>query len=119
MTRQSSQQVSSAKSPGKSLVWVACTRSYAQDLRSQLDRRREAAARSVPLDCGCRDPLCRCTEPPLTEHVLDGWAAAARHILSAGQMPVVPLSVRRALWRRPADRDLAETLHNGCGGEAA
>ena len=105
---------------GGALVWLPCTRTYPQDLRSQLRRRRAAAHRSIPLDCGCRDPWpCRCTEPPLSERALDAWVAAAWHLLELGHMPLVPLEVRRALWRRPADRELAEILHRGCGGAAA
>lgn len=88
---------------------------------AQLGRRRAAARRLVPLDCGCPDPWpCRCTEPPLSEHALDGWRDAAMKLLEADLMPVVPLEVRRALYRRGgADRVLAELLHEACGGEAA
>lgn len=99
-------------------VWVPCTRPPApQDALSWTRRRRAAAHRSVPLDCGCRDPWpCRCTDPPLSEHQIDGWRNAAEHVLAGGQMPVVPIEVRRALWRRGGpDRELAETLHSGCG----
>lgn len=85
-------------------------------LTRQLQRRRDAAKRSVPLDCGCRDPwICKCTRPPLTERALDGWRDAARHVLATGEIPLVPIEVRRALWRRPADRALAEHLHDACG----
>lgn len=78
--------------------------------------RRAAAQRVAPLDCGCRDPWpCRCSDPPLSEAALDGWAAAARHVLASGQVPLLPLEVRRALWRRAADRPLAERLHAACG----
>lgn len=109
-----------AHEPGKTLVWVPCTRNYPQDLRSQLQRRRQAAARSIPLDCGCRDPLCRCSEPPLTEHAIDSWRDSALHILRTGNMPVLPIEARRALWKRGgSDRVLAELLHDACGGEAA
>jgi hypothetical protein len=98
------------------LPWV-----HPQDLRSQLHRRRQAAARSVPLDCGCRDPGgCRCTQPPLTEHAVDSWRDSALHILRTGNMPVLPIEARQALWRRGgADRMLAELLHDACGGEIA
>ncbi|WP_231984655.1 hypothetical protein [Mycobacterium sp. 852014-52144_SCH5372336] len=52
--------------------------------------------------------------------VIDGWRDAARHVLAAGRMPLVPLEVRRALYRRGgADRELAEILHAGCGGVIA
>ncbi|PBJ42962.1 hypothetical protein BB737_05655 [Mycobacterium avium subsp. hominissuis] len=86
-----------------------------------MSRRREAAARSLPLDCGCRDPWpCRCTEPPLDDRQLDSWRDAALHVLRADLVPVLPIEVRRALWRRGGpDRVLAELLHDACGGEAA
>lgn len=86
------------------------------------NRRRSAAQRMVPLECGCQpDPwLCRCTEPPLSDMAIDGWSDAARHVLAVGRMPLVPLEVRRALYRRGgADRELAQTLHAGCGGAIA
>jgi hypothetical protein len=107
--------------PGETLQWVPCTWTHAQDLRSQLGRRHLAAARSVPLDCGCRDPYpCRCTDPPLSERAIDGWRDAALHILGTGNVPLVPLEARRALYRRGGtDRHLAELLHDACGGEAA
>ena len=81
--------------------------------------RRAAAQRMVPLACGCGpDPwVCRCTEPHLSDVAIDGWRDAARHVLAAGQMPAVPLEVRRALYRRGGeDRELARILHGGCGG---
>lgn len=89
-------------------------------IRQQLVRRRTAAARSVPLDCGCRDPWrCTCTEPPLSRVVVDGWRDSAVHILSAGLLPRLPIEVLRALYRRGGrDRVLAEMLHDAIGGEA-
>jgi hypothetical protein len=84
----------------------------------QLRRRRRAAERMVPLDCGCGpDPcLCHCNTPPLSEHALDGWRDAARHVLGSGMVPVLPIDVRRALYRRGGDdRRLAELLHDACG----
>ena len=82
-------------------------------------RRRQAGYRLVPMDCGCRtaDPWpCRCTQPPLTDRALDGWRDAANHVLDCGQIALVPLEVRRALWRRQgSDRLLAERLHQACG----
>lgn len=112
------------KARGPSIVWVPCTRASApQDRASQAARRRAAAARSVPLDCGCgcRDPwICRCTQPPLSGHVIDGWRDAAEHVLATGQTPLIPLEVRRALWRRGGhDRQLAELLHDACNGAIA
>jgi hypothetical protein len=75
----------------------------------------------VPLDCGCRDPwLCRCTDPPLSDHQLDCWRDSALHILRLGNTPLLPIEARRALWRRGgADRVLAELLHDACGGALA
>jgi hypothetical protein len=89
-------------------------------LGAQLRRRRQAAARSVPLRCGCRDPWpCRCTQPLLSDNALDGWRDATCHVLRTGCIPLVPMEVRRALWRRPANRELAELLHELCGGAVA
>lgn len=109
--------------PGKSLVWLPCTRPpVAQDTRSRLRRRSDAAKRSVPLDCGHhRDPMrCDCTKPRLSEHALDGWRDAALRILFDGCVPLLPIEVRRALWKRGGpDRVLAERLHEACGGEVA
>ena len=102
------------------LPLTAADRCQSNDSVRQLRRRRSASQRMVPLQCGCPDPWpCRCTDPPLTERALDAWRDAAWHILKTGQMPLVPIEVRRALWRRPADRELAELLHQGCGGAAA
>ena len=78
----------------------------------QLRARRAAARRLVPLDCGCRDPWpCRCTCTPLSQWALDGWRDAAAHLLDTGWMPVLPIEVCRALWRRGGpDRALAELV---------
>jgi len=85
-----------------------------------LRRRRRASQRMMALACGCFDPWPhRRTEPPLSEHELDAWVAAAEHILAEGCMPLVPIEVRRALWRRPADRALALLLHDASGGAVA
>ena len=92
------------------------------DTVSQLRRRRHASWRLPSLDCGCGpDPLsCRCTDPPLTERMVDGWRNTALHVLATGHVPLLPLEARRALWRRGGpDRVLAELLHDACGGEAA
>ena len=50
------------------------------------------------------------------------WTAGVQlpSMLATAGMPVVPLEVRRALYRRGGrDRALAERLHRGCGGAAA
>jgi hypothetical protein len=85
---------------------------------AQLRTRRQASYRLAPLDCGCRDPWpCRCTQPPLSEHALESWRVTAEYLLATAGMPVVPIEVRRAWWRRGGrDRALAERLHRGCGG---
>jgi hypothetical protein len=88
----------------------------------QLRRRREAAQRLPSLDCGCGpDPwLCRCTDPPLTGRQLDGWRDAALRVLFNRQVPILPIEVLRALYRRgSSDRILAERLHSASGGEIA
>lgn len=83
--------------------------------------RRAASRRLIPLHCGCADPWpCQCTEPPLSDSGVDGWRDAAEHVLSEGRMPLVPMEVRRALYRRGGtDRELAIRLHRGCGGAVA
>ncbi|QFS91519.1 hypothetical protein FIV07_12190 [Mycobacterium sp. THAF192] len=105
----------------KVVVRRLCTRRPAVGgIPVQLERRRTSAHRSEPLDCGCRDPWCRCTEPPLSDHAIDGWRAAALHVLACGRAPVVPIEVLRALYRRGGDdRTLAERLYALSGGEVA
>lgn len=88
-----------------------------------LRRRRRAAYRMVPLDCGCltRDPwVCRCTAPPLSEPMVDAGRDAALHVLEHGDIPLLEIEVLRALWRRGGDdRRLAQQLHQLTGGRAA
>lgn len=88
---------------------------------SPLTRRRKAAQRLVPLDCGCPDPWpCRCTDPPLSNRMIDAGRDAATHILDGGHVPLLEIEVLRALWRRGgADRALAERLHELGGGVLA
>ncbi|OBF86974.1 hypothetical protein A5791_19880 [Mycobacterium sp. 852002-51163_SCH5372311] len=76
----------------------------------------------MPLDCGCPDPWpCRCSEPPLTERMIDGGRDAALHILdTTGRIPLLETEVLQALWRRGGtDRELAELLHALTLGELA
>lgn len=89
--------------------------------RTGLVRRRRASDRSVPLDCGCRDPWpCRCTVPPLSDRMIDAGRDAARFILEAGYVPLLELEVLRALYRRGgADRALAVEVHHLTGGAVA
>jgi hypothetical protein len=85
-----------------------------------LRRRRAACRRMPPLGCGCRDPWpCRCSDPPLTERQVDGWRDAALHVLGTDRIPLLPLEVRRALWRRGgADRALVQRLQDAGAGRA-
>jgi hypothetical protein len=89
------------------------------NLRAQLRRRRDAARRLIPLDCGCTDPWpCRCTQPPLSDRMIDAGRDAALHVLDTGQIPLLELEVLQALYRRGGmDRALAEMLHAAAGGE--
>jgi hypothetical protein len=85
-------------------------------------RRRRAAQRLMPLDCGCADPWpCRCRRAdPLTDHQVDGWRAAALDIIEDGHAPIVPVEVVRRLWKRGGrDRELAERLRALTGGMVA
>lgn len=89
-------------------------------LHAQLARRRDAAHRSMPLACcRCRDPwTCYCHDngQPVTEHQLDGWSAAALHLLDNGLAPTLPIEVQRRLWRRGGeDRRLVSELHTFAG----
>jgi len=48
----------------------------------------------------------------LSERTVDGYRAAARHVLRDGNTPALPIEVLRALWRRGgADRELADELY--------
>lgn len=84
-------------------------------------RRQQAACRLAPLDCGCPDPWpCTCTEPPLSDRMIDGGRDAALHVLECGQVPLLEMEVLQALWRRGGDdRELAELLHRLSGGAIA
>lgn len=86
-----------------------------------MKRRRAAARRLMPLDCGCPDPWpCRCSLPPLSDKMIDAGRDAALHILESGRVPLLAIEVLQALWRRGGpDRVLAEQLHAACDGEVA
>jgi hypothetical protein len=87
---------------------------------SGLHARRVAAARSVPLDCSCRDPW-TCPENRLGRDGFDRWvdagATAARHLLQCGCTPILEPDVLQALWWRGGDeRALAQRLYELAGG---
>jgi hypothetical protein len=85
-------------------------------------RRHEAARRVVPLDCGCPDPWpCRCSDPPLSEKMIDAGRDAALHILEfTNRVPLLEIEVLQALWRRGGDdRVLAELLRDLTRGQVA
>ena len=71
------------------------------------------------LDCGCCRVVCHCAPPPLSDNQIDGWADCARFIMdTAGVVPVLPVEVLRALYRRGGeDRVLAQKIHAVTGGE--
>lgn len=74
-----------------------------------------------PLDCGCGpDPwLCRCTEPPLSEHAMDGWRAAINRTLPIGT-PIVPIEVLQRLYRNGGmDRQLAQQVWAATGSQVS
>lgn len=76
---------------------------------NQWHRRRAAAARCIPLACGCRDPWpCRCADPPPTERQIDGYRAAVAHLRAHGLPPAPLLPEMRALWRRGAHGLISE-----------
>jgi hypothetical protein len=86
-----------------------------------MKRRSAAARRMLSLDCGCRDPWpCRCSDPPLSERMIDAGRDAALHLLDIGNVPMVKIEVLQALWRRGGeDRELAELLHHLADGEVS
>jgi len=87
-------------------------------VHGEWSRRREAAKRLPPLECGCRDPWpCRCHGPTVeSDNQIDGWAAAARHLALNGLLPVLPVEAMRALWRRGGDdRALVVSIRIGIG----
>lgn len=84
-------------------------------------RRWADAVRRMPLlACGCR-AQCHCTMPPLSDHQLDGWADCARYVMdTSGCIPLLPVEVLRALWRRGGeDRALAEKIQAATNGAVA
>jgi hypothetical protein len=75
-------------------------------------RRREAARRLPPLECGCSDPWpCRRFDPPPSSRSVDGYRDAALHLLAEGLIPAPNIKAMRELWRRGRDeQNLARTI---------
>ncbi len=72
--------------------------------------------------CGPDPWLCRCrrTDPPLSDHAVDGWRCAALDLLDVGCPPLVPAEVLRRLHRRGGDdRQLSRELYELAGGVVA
>lgn len=100
--------------PGTALVWIPCTRPpVRQDPRHRLKRRRDAAHRSTPLACSCRDPLwcdCRNDDDQLSDVQADAVIAAAETLAALGTPGIFDIEQCRAMWRRGA-RDLSVSSH--------
>lgn len=79
-----------------------------------LRRRRNASYRLPVLECGCSsDPFtCRCHDSDqMSESSVDGYAAAAQHLLNQGLLPAPNVPALRVMWgRRGADQRLARTV---------
>jgi hypothetical protein len=76
-------------------------------LSSQLKRRCDAAARSVLLDSGCRDPLV-CSR---AQQTTAGYEDAACHLLDHGLTPAPNLPAMRSMWTENKDsRHIAQTI---------
>jgi hypothetical protein len=105
--------------PQRHAHYIANGRLCGADTVTQLRRRRHASWRLPSLDCGCPDRWpCRCSEPPLSEKMIDAGRDAALHLLKCNTVPLLNFEVLQALWRRGgADRVLGELLHEACGGE--
>ncbi|NOP96959.1 hypothetical protein HGK70_13900 [Mycolicibacterium fortuitum] len=86
-----------------------------------MSRRRDAARRLAPLDCGCRDGWpCRCTEPPLSKQRIDAGRDASIRLLNLGMVPLLEIELLQALWRRGGtERELANVLFEATGGQIA
>ncbi|MFY2861591.1 hypothetical protein ACOJVU_18050 [Mycobacterium sp. THU-M104] len=85
------------------------------------DRRRRAARRVEPRDCGCSDPWAhRCTDLAPSEKMVDAGRDAALHLLTDGYVPLLKADVLQSLSRRGGDdRRLAELLFEAAGGTIA
>lgn len=101
-----------SRRPGESAAPTPTGNCQSNDVHAQLHRRRAAAQRVVPLDCGCPDPWpCWCNEPPLSDRMVDAGRDAALHILNVGEIPLLEVETLRALYRRGGmDRALAQRL---------
>jgi hypothetical protein len=102
--------------PGTALLWVPCTRPPApQDIESQLERRRQASKRSMPLPCGCRDLwTCRCADSDeVSERMVDAAVAALGHLDQCGLPGIFDIRTCRSLWRHGHRQLAAEVAARG------
>jgi hypothetical protein len=91
---------------------IAPPRLCSADTVAGLARRRQASQRMVLLECGHRDPLCRCLRPPLSEKQIDAAAAAAVHLLAYGCAPAFDIETLRALCKA-GHHPLVDDLRGG------
>jgi hypothetical protein len=75
-----------------------------------LGRRRYAAARSVPLEDGNRDPWRPWRPERLSDKQVQAAVDAALHLLAADLPPQFDRVTLEAMWRA-GHRDIAEQLH--------
>lgn len=83
------------------------------------ERRRRAARRVEPWDCGCSDPWThRCLDPAPSDRMVEAGRDAALHLLADGYVPLLKADVLQSLSRRGGDdRRLAELLFEAAGGK--
>ena len=77
-----------------------------ESVAAQLRRRRLASYRYPPMACSpCRDPHgCRCHSPDeITERYVDGYQAAAQHLMAHGMVPAPNVDAMRVMWRLGGD----------------
>ena len=73
-------------------------------------RRRQAATRVAPLECGCPDPWAhRCFRPEPSETMIDAYTSTVEMLAALGY-PAAPLVPElRGLWRR-GDREAVSSV---------
>ena len=84
-------------------------RRCAGDTVAGLHRRRNASHRLIRLDCGCADPPCRCTRPPLSDKQIQAAVDAAHHLLDRNLTPIFDRPTLHAM-RRGGHHQLVDEL---------